>query len=201
MFERYTESARRVLFFARYEASQVGGVAISADHLLLGLTREAKGVVCEIFAVSRVSLKSVRQEIEARAPFGEKHPTSLELPFTEDGKRVLKFASEEADRLQHAYIGTEHLLLGLLREESSPAAATLAVHGLRLEEVRAEIARLTAPSGTEASARSAEALARVEHIKRLVEQLGDARLDSTGARQLTERIIFELEALKGRLRA
>src|SRR5687768_9907433 len=104
MFERYTESARRVLFFARYEASELGGSTIDADHILLGLTREAKGIVCEVFALSHVSLKNIRHEIEARARFGEKLSTSVEMAFSEASKHALSFAAEEADRLHHPYI-------------------------------------------------------------------------------------------------
>jgi len=199
MFERYTESARRVLFFARYEASEMGGRAILADHLLLALTREAKGIVCEVFATSHASLKGIRQTIEARAPFGEKLATSVEIPFGDDAKRALEFAAEEADRLGHPYIGTEHLLLGLLREDGSPAAATLAAQGLRLEDVRAEIARMTAPPTEGASGRVAELIERIDNIKHMVLQLHKTGLSASDAARQTERIMFELEALKSRL--
>jgi ATP-dependent Clp protease ATP-binding subunit ClpC len=202
MFERYTESARRVLFFARYEASELGGAAISADHLLLGLTREAKGVVCEVFALSHASLKAVRQAIEARAASGVKHGTSVELPFENDAKRVLQFAAEEADRLRHPYIGTEHLLLGLLREEGSPAAATLAGQGLRVDEVRAAVARLSAPpEDAHAVARHAEVF-EVERIQGLLDDLSRKLadpVDTAAARDLAQQIMCELAALKTRL--
>src|SRR3954470_678526 len=114
MFERYTERARRVLFFARYEASQLGSVLIETEHLLLGLVREGKGIASQIFARSHVSLESLRKEIESRATRRDKVPTSAEIPFSEEVKAILQFAVAEADRLQHQFIGTEHLLLGIL---------------------------------------------------------------------------------------
>src|SRR6478736_6662743 len=117
MFERYTERARRVLFFARYEASQLGSISIETEHLLLGLIREGKGLTSRIFARSHLSLENIRKEIEGRTVFREKVSTSVEIPFSAETKRVLQFAAEEADRLLHNYIGTEHLLLGILRED------------------------------------------------------------------------------------
>jgi ATP-dependent Clp protease ATP-binding subunit ClpC len=150
MFERYTERARRVLFFARYEATQMGSTSIETEHLLLGLIREGKGLTSRIFARSHLSLDSIRKEIEGRTVFREKVATSVDIPFSPDTKRVLQFAAEEADRLLHTYIGTEHLLLGLLREERSVAASILYEKGMRLANVREDIVQLlnekTAPT-------------------------------------------------------
>jgi ATP-dependent Clp protease ATP-binding subunit ClpC len=142
MFERYTERARRVLFFARYEASQLGSISIETEHLLLGLIREGKGLTSRIFARSHLSLDSIRKEIEGRTVFKEKVSTSVEIPFSAETKRVLQFAAEEADRLLHNYIGTEHLLLGILREERSVAATILMEKGMRLNTVREDIVAL-----------------------------------------------------------
>ncbi len=142
MFERYTERARRVLFFARYEASQLGSISIETEHLLLGLIREGKGLTSRIFARSHLSLESIRKEIEGRTVFREKVSTSVEIPFSAETKRVLQFAAEEADRLLHNYIGTEHLLLGILREERSVAATILMEKGMRLATVREDIVAL-----------------------------------------------------------
>src|SRR6188508_2786725 len=100
MFERYTERARRVLFFARYEASQLGSISIETEHLLLGLIREGKGLTSRIFARSHLSLENIRKEIEGRTVFREKVSTSVELPFSAETKRVLQFAAEEADRMR-----------------------------------------------------------------------------------------------------
>src|SRR6202171_5771207 len=152
MFERYTERARRVLFFARYEASQLGSVSIETEHLLLGLIREGKGLTSRIVARSHLSLENIRKEIEGRTVFREKVSTSVEIPFSTETKRVLQFAAEEADRLLHNYIGTEHLLLGILREERSVAASILMEKGMRLDTTREDIVRLlneqTTPEAT-----------------------------------------------------
>ena len=142
MFERYTERARRVLFFARYEASQLGSISIETEHLLLGLIREGKGLTSRIFARSHLSLENIRKEIEGRTVFREKVSTSVEIPFSTETKRVLQHAAEEADRLLHNYIGTEHLLLGILREDRSVAASILAEKGMRLNTVREDIVQL-----------------------------------------------------------
>jgi ATP-dependent Clp protease ATP-binding subunit ClpC len=142
MFERYTERARRVLFFARYEATQLGSTSIETEHLLLGLIREGKGLTSRIFARSHLSLESIRKEIEGRTVFREKVSTSVEIPFSPDTKRVLQYSAEEADRLLHTYIGTEHLLLGLLREEQCVASAILYEKGMRLASVRDDIVQL-----------------------------------------------------------
>ena len=142
MFERYTERARRVLFFARYEASQLGSISIETEHLLLGLIREGKGLTSRIFARSHLSLENIRKEIEGRTVFREKVSTSVEIPFSTETKRVLQQAAEEADRLLHNYIGTEHLLLGILREERSVAASIMSEKGMRLNTVREDIVQL-----------------------------------------------------------
>ena len=142
MFERYTERARRVLFFARYEASQLGSISIETEHLLLGLIREGKGLTSRIFARSHLSLESIRKEIEGRTVFREKVSTSVEIPFSTETKRVLQYSAEEADRLLHNYIGTEHLLLGILREDRSVGSSILTERGMRLNTVREDIVQL-----------------------------------------------------------
>src|SRR5215471_16311696 len=142
MFERYTERARRVLFFARYEASQLGSISIETEHLLLGLIREGKGLTSRIFQRSHLSLETIRKDIEGRTVFREKVSTSVDIPFSSETKHVLQFAAEEADRLLHTYIGTEHLLLGILREERSVAASILYEKGMRLASVREDIVPL-----------------------------------------------------------
>jgi ATP-dependent Clp protease ATP-binding subunit ClpC len=143
MFERYTEKARRVIFFARYEASQFGAPAIEPEHLLLGLMREDKTLTGRFFPRAQITIESIRREIEGRTLLRERIPTSVELPLAPETKRVLHYSHEESDRLQHRHIGTEHLLLGLLREERSMAAQILFERGLRLAAVRDEIARQT----------------------------------------------------------
>jgi ATP-dependent Clp protease ATP-binding subunit ClpC len=187
MFERYTESARRALFFARYEASQLGSTAIEAEHLLLGLVRE--GAV--IKALLPVPPERLRRDIEARVPFQKEISTSVEIPFNAEVKRVLQFAAQEADALGHGHIGTEHLLLGLLREEHSGAASILAAHGASLGDVRKQVASLPQPME---SAPHGLAGLQIDRIKGLVEELARAP-DTPAAQELVTRIKAALDAL------
>src|SRR5262249_23907190 len=140
MFERYTEKARRVIFFARYEASHFGSPYLETEHLLLGLLREDKALTNR-FLRSHASVESIRKQIEGHTAIPEKVSTSVELPSSHECKRVLDNAAEEADRLSHKHIGTEHILLGLLREEKCFAAEILHERGLRLPNIREELAR------------------------------------------------------------
>ena len=142
MFERYTEKARRVIFFARYEASQFGSPYIETEHLLLGLLREDKALTNR-FLRSHASVESIRKQIEGHTTIREKVSTSVDLPLSNECKRVLAYAAEEAERLSHKHIGTEHLLLGLLREEKCFAAEILQERGLRLPAIREELQRTT----------------------------------------------------------
>ena len=175
MFERYTEKARRVIFFARYEASQFGAPAIEPEHLLLGLMREDKTLTGRFFPRAQVSIESIRKEIEGRTLLREKISTSVELPLAPETKRVLAYAHEESDRLQHRHIGTEHLLLGLLREERSMAAEILYERGLRLNAVRDEIAR---QSGTDArSSQKKDTPHLVEFSRDLTDDASNDKLD------------------------
>ena len=173
MFERYTEKARRVIFFARYEASQFGAPAIEPEHLLLGLMREDKTLAGRFFPRAQITIESIRREIEGRTILRERIPTSVELPLAPETKRVLHFSHDESDRLQHRHIGTEHLLLGLLREERSMAAQILFERGLRLAAVRDEIAR---QSGADARHRK-DIPHLLEFSRDLTEDANNDRLD------------------------
>ena len=152
MFERYTEAARRALFFARYEVTQLGVTTIEPQHILLGVLRESKGLVPRILERTNISTSTLRQQIEARTEFRERVPTSIEIPFSPATQRTLNYAAEEADRLKHDYIGTEHLLLGLLREDGSMAAELLAAGGLRLADGRTALIELMQVAQAEAEA-------------------------------------------------
>jgi len=138
MFERYTEKARRVIFFARYEASQFGSPYIESEHLLLGIVREDKALTNRFL---RSEVASIRKQVESQTTTREKTSTSVDLPLSNESKRVLAYAGEEAERLAHQHIGTEHLLLGLLREEKCFGAQILTERGVRLSQVREELAR------------------------------------------------------------
>lgn len=122
MFERYTEKARRVIFFARYEASHYGSPEIGTEHLLLGLLREEKSVS---LWVPKAQPDFIRQRIDAATQTRPPIPTHVDLPLSTEGERVLVFAAEEADRLADKDIGTKHLLLGLLDEDECFAANLL----------------------------------------------------------------------------
>jgi ATP-dependent Clp protease ATP-binding subunit ClpC len=138
MFERYTEKARRVIFFARYEASQFGSPYIETEHLLLGLLREDKHLTNR-FLRSHAATESIRKEIQESTTMREKVHTSIDLPISIEGKHVMAFAAQEAETMGRKHIGTEHLLLGILREENCLAAAILRRRGVHLETVREEL--------------------------------------------------------------
>jgi hypothetical protein len=135
VFERYTEKARRVIFFGRYEASQFGSPYIESDHLLLGLLRENKAISAKFFPPS-FSVNDLRREIEQHTSVGQKLATSVDLPLSNECKHILKYAVEEADRLGHKHIGTEHLFIGFLLEEDCYACQLLKKHGVTLESAR-----------------------------------------------------------------
>ena len=188
MFERYTEKARRVIFFARYEASQFGAPAIEPEHLLLGLMREDKTLTSRFFPRAQVSIESIRKEIEGRTLLREKISTSVELPLAPETKRVLAYAHEESDRLQHRHIGTEHLLLGLLREERSMAAEILYERGLRLNAVRDEIARQTGSDARASQKKDTPHL--VEFSRDLTDDAASDKLDPLIGREAEiERVV------------
>jgi 1-pyrroline-5-carboxylate dehydrogenase len=143
MFERYTEKARRVIFFARYESSQFGSPYIESEHMLLGLLREDKALTNR-FLKSPEPVDMIRAQIEGLTTIREKISTSVDLPLSNECKRILAYAAEEAERLSHDHVGTEHLLIGLLREKTCLAAKILNERGVNLTTVREEI-RQTAP--------------------------------------------------------
>jgi len=143
MFERYTEKARRVIFFARYEASQYGSPYIETEHLLLGLLREDRALA-KRFLGEVNSEEGIRAEIEKHITPRERLSTSVEVPLTLESKKILNLAAEEADRLGHRHIGTEHVLLGLLRVEGSLAGNILQSRGVRVATLREQVAKVSA---------------------------------------------------------
>jgi ATP-dependent Clp protease ATP-binding subunit ClpA len=137
MFERFGTRARRVIFFARSEASQEGSRFIETEHLLLGLLR----VGLDLVEFTNLKPEVIRREIEALPLQRPKASASEDVPLSHESKRVLDFAAEECARLGHPHVGSEHLLLGLLREEKCLAADILHKRGVRLSQVREEIAK------------------------------------------------------------
>src|SRR5580658_889262 len=175
MFERYTEKARRVIFFARYEASQFGSPYIETEHLLLGLLREDKQLANR-FLRSHAAVDSIRKQIEGHTTVREKVSTSVDLPLSHECKRVLAYGAEEAERLNHKHIGTEHLLLGLLREEKCFAAEILHERGLKLLAIREELARTTQEKAPQQQ-RSRESSLLAEFSRDLTQAAMDNQLD------------------------
>lgn len=140
MFERYTEKARQVIFFARYEVSQFGATAIKTEHLLLGLLSADKSLLHRVLPAS-MSTDDLRKQIETRMIVREKILTATPIPLSDSAKNVLRHATEEADSLSHESISTEHILLGLLREENSMAAKILGENGIEYATTRKEFER------------------------------------------------------------
>lgn len=144
MFERYKQRARRVIFFARYDAGRLGTQQIESEHLLLGLAREDEPLLAR-FLTSGVSGDSIRTQVLVRAQAGEEFPIAVDLPLSQACRRALTSAAEEADRLGDPQIGTEHLLLGLLGVEDCLAAQMLRERGAEIDAIRTELAANPAP--------------------------------------------------------
>jgi ATP-dependent Clp protease ATP-binding subunit ClpC len=151
MFQRFTEKARRVIFYARYEAGQYGSSRIESEHLLLGLLREDKGLLWHFMDAEGGSV-DIRAKIEKRVARGNCFPTSVEVPLAEDCKKILTLAVDESDMLGHPHVGTEHLLLGMLLVESSLAAQILTETGIKPEPVREQLAKAPISSAASLSA-------------------------------------------------
>jgi ATP-dependent Clp protease ATP-binding subunit ClpC len=139
VFERYTEAARRVVFFARYEASAVPRGFIDSGHLLLGLLREGRGIPGHILGRNGLTHDAVAREIAGSAEDAVPASTSVDIALAADARSALQHAGAEADEMGSRHIGTEHLLLGLMDEPECLAASILAGKGLRVEEVREEV--------------------------------------------------------------
>jgi ATP-dependent Clp protease ATP-binding subunit ClpC len=139
MFEKYNEKARRALFFARYEASKLGSRVIESEHILLGILREGEETVAALLQRLQVKPEDLRREIEGERVFVERISSTAELPLSEESKKVLAYASHEAESMLHSTVGSEHLLIGILRVEGSVAMKLLSQHGLVLEQVREEV--------------------------------------------------------------
>ena len=135
MFERYTEKARRAIFFARREAGLFGSPYIESEHLLLGLLGENKALL----HAHGGTIESVLKQIEAQTPLRERIPTSIDLPVSDECERIFVYAAQEASHLSHKHIGTEHLVLGVLRVQDCFAAALLRERGITLEMYREQV--------------------------------------------------------------
>jgi len=142
MFERFTDRARKVMALANQEAQRFNHEYIGTEHILLGLVKEGSGVGANVLKNLDVDIKKLRLEVEKLVKSGPDMVTMGKLPHTPRAKKVIEYAIEEARSLNHNYIGTEHILLGLLRETEGIAAQVLMNLGLKLEDVRQEVLNL-----------------------------------------------------------
>jgi methylmalonyl-CoA/ethylmalonyl-CoA epimerase len=153
MFEKYTEQARRVIFFARYEASMYGAAHIEPEHLLLALGREDAPMLSRLLDLEK-PLDELRRRLEARADLHQKLSTTAELPLGRDTKRAMAFAYEESERRGHPHLSTGHLLAGLVRAEGTLAAQVLDESGLTLEAARGNLEPAETSPATDDPARA-----------------------------------------------
>ncbi|MEE8141729.1 MAG: ATP-dependent Clp protease ATP-binding subunit [Planctomycetota bacterium] len=142
MFDRFTDRARKVMALARKEAQRFNHDFIGTEHILLGLVQEGSGVAANVLKNIGVDGNKIRAEIEKHVQSGPSMVTMGQLPFTPRAKKVLELSQEEANELGHNYIGTEHLLLGLIRENDGVAAQVLLDLGVKLEDVKNEVLEL-----------------------------------------------------------
>jgi ATP-dependent Clp protease ATP-binding subunit ClpC len=163
MFERFTERARKVVVLAQEEARHFNHNYIGTEHLLLGLLREDEGVAARALAALGVTLDEVREQVESIVGYGEEG-TGAQAPFTPRSKKVLELALREALQLGHNYIGTEHILLGLVRESEGVAARVLSNLDVDPDKVRREVVRML--GGGRGRSRGGEAAGRGVEAKR-----------------------------------
>jgi ATP-dependent Clp protease ATP-binding subunit ClpA len=142
MYERFTDRARKVLQLANEEAQRFNHRYIGTEHVLLGLVREGSGVAAIVLKKLNIDLRTIRVEIEKLVPFDPEMVPVAKLPQTPRLKKVIEYAIKEARALNHKYVGTEHLLLGLLCEEGGVAAQVLSNLELNLEQIRHEVLQL-----------------------------------------------------------
>ncbi len=181
VFDRFTDRAREVMGLARQEAQRFNHDYIGTEHILVGLVQEGRGVGANVLRNLDVDLEKVRQDVEKLMSAGTRPVTLGQLPFTPRAKKVLELSLEEATHLGHTYIGTEHLLLGLMREAEGVAARVLSDLKLRVEDVREEVLDLLNedPPESDASGAGSRATASVDPKRRAAgpwSQTGDAIL-------------------------
>lgn len=191
MFERYTEKARRVVFFARYEALQYGSRVISPEHILLGLMREDKSLSAKFFPFRHnLTVDTIRREVEERIILRERIPQSAELHLSPETKKILALTKEESERLGNRQIGGEHILLGILREDNSIASEILYQYGVRLHAVREKIAHQSGLPNRRLEKEKKETPNLMEFTRDLTEEAANGKLDPLiGRENEIERLI------------
>ena len=191
MYERFTDRARKVMQLANQEAQRFNHEYIGTEHILLGLVKEGSGVAANVLKNLDVDLRKIRLEVEKLVQSGPEMVTMGKLPQTPRAKKVIEYSMEEARNLNHNYVGTEHILLGLLREQEGVAAQVLMNLGLKLEEVREEVLNLLGHGlddgggGGERSGREAAVGAESSPSQKSSSKSKTPALDSFG-RDLTE---------------
>ena len=190
MFNRFTERARKVLVLAKEEARRFNHDYIGTEHILLGLIREGEGVACAVLQNLGIDLNRLRRELERLISPGGITMVRGDLPFTPRAKKALELAAEEARNLGHNYIGTEHILLGLLREEEGLAAQVLYGLGVDLEKVKEEIASLLGGSSHQTSPTTSKTPALDSFGRDLTRLAKEGKLDPVIGRKVEiERVI------------
>ena len=194
MLERFTERARKVILLAKEESKRFNHDYIGTEHILLGLIREGEGVAAAVLQSLGLSLDRIRLEVEKLVQPGPSTMVSGDIPFTPTAKKVLDLATEEARALGHNYIGTEHLLLGLIREGEGVASQVLLNLGLDLQKVRSEILELlgsTTPTGAIPQAQGKSATPALDAFGRDLTKLArENKLDPViGRKNEMERVI------------
>jgi ATP-dependent Clp protease ATP-binding subunit ClpC len=188
MFEKFNESARRSLFFARYEASRSNSRAIASEHLLLGLLREADDLLVELLTSLGIEVRELRDELVHSIVPLHRANSSPDPPFADETKRVLAFAVHESDSMGQDYVGCEHLLVGILRVSDCAAARYLIQRGIDLTQVRDEIVRQS--QELESQQTAAETSLLTEFSRDLTAQAGKSVFDPLiGRESEVERII------------
>src|SRR2546425_2216968 len=203
----FTDRVRKVLQISREEAARLRHAYVGTEHILLGLVREGEGVAVAVLTNLNVDLEEIRQKVEETVKQGKAAAAAgPDLPYTSRAKKVLELAMSEARELNHSYVGTEHLLLGLLREETGVAAQVLTDAGVTLERARAETLRLassempsTAPAGGAAAQPAAPKSEKksktpaLDHFCRDLTQLAaEGSLDPTIGRQKEIERVMEI---------
>ena len=166
MFERFTERARQVVVLAQDEARRLNHNYIGTEHILLGLIREGEGVAAKALESLGISLEAVRQQVEEIIGRGQQAPSG-HIPFTPRAKKVLELSLREAQQLGHNYIGTEHILLGLIREGDGVAAQVLASSGVDFNRARQQVIELLHGRSARQAPRSSRPLADDDLLSRL----------------------------------
>jgi ATP-dependent Clp protease ATP-binding subunit ClpC len=180
MFERFSDRARRVIVLSQEDARLLNHNYIGTEHILLGLVHEGEGLASRALRSLNVSLEAVRQQVEEIIGQGDSTP-GVHIPFTPRAKKVLELSLREALQLGHNYIGTEHILLGLVREGEGVACQVLVRLGASLPKVRARVLQLVADGSGEGAAvptpsLSSELVAVLDEARRAAEEKGESEI-------------------------